>query len=217
MLDSLAERHLSAMTPMVSGFASAPPQPTFHLAEYDDLSDEALMEAYVSGDEAAYRVLFDRLAPVLLRIVRRRLSSDDEARDVVQQAFLNMHRFREDFRAGARLRPWLTTIAMNLTREYHRRQTRLRERPLDDVESNRPIAVDSAASPADVLQSADQVRKAMEGLLENQRQVIELRWFHDKSYDEISEIVGASVAAVRVRAHRGYERMRYALSPEARP
>lgn len=172
------------------------------------------MEAYVDGDEAAYRVLFDRLAPVLQRIVRRRLASDDEARDVVQQAFLNMHRFREDFRTGARLRPWLTTIAMNLTREHHRRVGRLRERPLEDSEGGRAVTIE-VPSPADSVQRSDEVRKAMAGLLESQREVIELRWFHDKSYDEISEIVGASVAAVRVRAHRGYARMRFALAAEA--
>jgi len=194
--------------------ASAPAQPVFHLAHYDEYTDEALMEAYVAGDEPAYRVLFDRLAPVLQRIVRRRLSSDDEARDVVQQTFLNMHRFRADFRTGARLRPWLTTIAMNLTREHHRRVGRLRERPLEDTESSRPVVME-VPSPADSVQHTDEVRKAMAGLLDSQRQVIELRWFHDKSYDEISEIVGASVAAVRVRAHRGYERMRGVLNVEA--
>ena len=193
--------------------ASAQPHPIFHLTDYDTMSDEALMEAYVGGDEAAYRVLFDRLSPVLTRIVRRRLSSDDEARDVVQQAFLNMHRFRMDFRAGARLRPWLTTIAMNLTREHHRRQGRLKESFLDDFDAR--VGSTERSELAQVVADSDEVRKAMAKLLDSQRQVIELRWFQDKTYDEISRIVGASVAAVRVRAHRGYERMRGMLAAEA--
>lgn len=176
-------------------------------------SDETLMAAYVAGDEAAYRILFDRYAPLLYRIVRRRVASDDEAHDVVQQAFLNMHRFREDFRTDARLRPWLTTIAMNLVREHHRRLGRRRERSLDATEGRvQPV---DPKTPVEDLQHVDSVRKAMRSLLDNQREVIELRWFEDKSYDEISEIVGASVAAVRVRAHRGYERLRGALLAEA--
>ncbi|MDD9943132.1 MAG: sigma-70 family RNA polymerase sigma factor [Myxococcales bacterium] len=168
------------------------------------------MAAYVAGDEAAYRILFDRYAPLLFRIVRRRVASEDEAHDVVQQAFLNMHRFRADFRTDARLRPWLTTIAMNLVREHHRRLGRRKERSLEATEG-RVQAIDPA-TPVEDYQQADSVRKAMRSLLDNQREVIELRWFEEKSYDEISEIVGASVAAVRVRAHRGYERLRGALA-----
>lgn len=168
------------------------------------------MDAYVAGDQAAYRLLFKRYSPLLFRIVRRRVASDDEAHDVVQQTLLNMHRFRHDFRQGARLRPWLTTIAMNLVREHHRRLGRRRERFLDS-DDNRLQPADPA-DPVGDMQRADHLRKAMEDvLLDNQREVIELRWFQDKSYDEISKIVGASVAAVRVRAHRGYERLRGVL------
>ena len=74
----------------------------------------------VAGDEASFRVLFDRFAPVLFRLVRRRLPTEDHARDVVQQTLLHMHRARRDFRADSRLRPWLFTIAMNLVREHYR-------------------------------------------------------------------------------------------------
>jgi RNA polymerase sigma-70 factor (ECF subfamily) len=48
-------------------------------------------------------------------------------------------------------------------------------------------------------------------LPDQQREIIELHWFEDIPYDEIARIVGASVAAVRVRAHRGYERLRKIL------
>lgn len=189
------------------------PGPLFATPTASD-SDEALMAAYVEGDQSAYRLLFDRYSPLLFRIVRRRVASDDEAHDVVQQALLNMHRFRRDFRQGAKLRPWLTTIAMNLVREHHRRLGRRRERSLDADESRvQPV---DPTDPVGDMHRADHLRRTMDAvLLDNQRQVIELRWFEDKSYDEISEIVGASVAAVRVRAHRGYERLRGALLPEA--
>src|SRR4051794_26555021 len=80
----------------------------------DTRSDEELMAAYIDGDAAAFRGLFERHAAVLYRLARRRLNSDDDARDVVQQTLLQMHRARNDFRRGSRLRPWLFTIAMNL-------------------------------------------------------------------------------------------------------
>lgn len=176
-------------------------------------SDEFLMSAYVAGDEASFRQLFDRYAPVLLRTARRRVASDEEASDIVQQAFLNLHRYRDDFREGAKLRPWLMTITMNLVREHHRKLKRRKEYGAEPFEGAvQPV---EPRTPVEDFIGAAHVREAMGQLLDNQRQVIELRWFEDKSYDEISKIVGASVAAVRVRAHRGYQRLRGALLAEA--
>lgn len=54
-----------------------------------DLSDEELMAAYVAGDAHAHREIFDRLAPMLLNLARRRLRDDAEAEDVVQRIFLS--------------------------------------------------------------------------------------------------------------------------------
>ena len=88
------------------------------------------MAAYVAGDRAALDELFQRLAPVLLRVLARQLPNREEANDLVQQTFLQLHRSRNDFREGARLRPWLFTIAINLKREHFRRVKRRPEAPL---------------------------------------------------------------------------------------
>jgi len=177
----------------------------------DPRSDEQLMAAYVGGDAAAFEVLFARYADILYRLVRRRVSGDDDARDLVQQTMLHLHRARHDFRRDSRLRPWLFTIAMNLVREYHRRRGRRREQLLE----REPQALEPGDQPDSaraVRERVTRVRAALDRLPEQQREVIELHWFEESPYDEIAAIVGASVAAVRVRAHRGYERLREILS-----
>src|SRR4051812_12481112 len=176
----------------------------------DTLSDEDLMAAYIDGDAAAFRTLFNRHAAVLYRLARRRLSSDADARDVVQQTLLQMHRARNDFRRGSRLRPWLFTIAMNLVREHYRRQRRRREQSLENTADVREPVLEPEDSDGARERSA-RVRAALATLPNNQREVIELHWFENSPYEEIAQIVGASVAAVRVRAHRGYERLREIL------
>ena len=176
----------------------------------DTRSDEELMDAYVAGDAAAFRALFDRHAAVLYRLARRRLSSDDDARDIVQQTLLQVHRARNDFRRGAKLRPWLFTIAMNLVREHYRKHQRRREQPLESAPAAAEPAEESEESDR-VRERAARVRAALASLPDSQREVIELHWFDNSPYDEIALIVGASVAAVRVRAHRGYERLRQIL------
>jgi RNA polymerase sigma-70 factor (ECF subfamily) len=179
--------------------------------EQREPSDEELMAAYVAGDAAAFRALFDRYAIVLYRMVRRRLGSDDDARDLVQQTLLHMHRARNDFRRDSRLRPWLFTIAMNLVREHYRRQGRRREQPLEADLPAIARAREPQSPPGEDGERLARVRAALATLPEQQREVIELHWFEDSPYEEIARIVGASVAAVRVRAHRGYERLRKIL------
>jgi RNA polymerase sigma-70 factor (ECF subfamily) len=168
------------------------------------------MAAPAAGDATAFRTLFDRHAPGLLRAVQRRVQSEEDARDVVQQTLLNVHRARHDFNPERKLKPWLYAIAMNQTREHYRKRYRRNEWSLEAIPKGAPPV--DPHNPVEDFHVADTVRKSMTSLLDNQREVIEMRWFQDKSYEEISEAVGASVAAVRVRAHRGYERLRGELA-----
>jgi RNA polymerase sigma-70 factor (ECF subfamily) len=177
-----------------------------------DRSDEQLMAAYVAGDRAAFQALFERYAGILFAMARRRLNSDDDARDVVQQTLLQVHRARNDYRAGAPFRPWLFTIALNLVREQFRKRKRRKEQALDTAGGPPEASVEPEAELGDEQRvRAARVRAALASLPEQQREVIELHWFEESPYEEIARILGASVAAVRVRAHRGYERLRQIL------
>ncbi len=175
-------------------------------------SDEQLMTAYVAGDEGAFRELFARYAPLLARIVRAQGSSDEEGRDLVQQTFLQLHRARRDYRAGEPLRPWLLTIAYNLCRDRWRTLGRRREVPLEQA----PPPVDTA-TPADLLQAgrrAERLRGALRMLPGDQRQVVEMHWFAGMPLPDVAVALGASLSAVKVRAHRAYQRLRANLRGE---
>src|SRR3982750_2320538 len=89
------------------------------------------MAAYVAGDSAAFRVIFERYGPLLLRAMLRELYVREEANDLVQQTFLQLHRARADFDHGQKLKPWVFTIALNLKREYFRRKKARPERSLE--------------------------------------------------------------------------------------
>ncbi|RLB54846.1 MAG: RNA polymerase sigma factor [Deltaproteobacteria bacterium] len=176
-----------------------------------DQSDERLMAAYVAGNETAFAELFHRYGGRLLRVIRRQVRSEDDAREIVQQTFLHLHRARHDFRSGATLRPWIFTIALNLKREYFRRRGRRPEAPLDLDGRNDPSV--PAYDPTRH-ERAQAVRAALASLPPGQREVIELHWFSELSFQEVAVVVGASVSAVKVRAHRGYGRLRKSLSAE---
>lgn len=173
------------------------------------------MRAYVAGDEASFRLLFERYVPLLLRLARRRLDSDDHAREVVQQTFFQLHAARNDFREGAKVRPWIYTIAMNLVREHYRRRGRRRETELDPERS--PAAPAEVRGPVESQQRAERLRAALAELPSSQREVVELHWLEEMPFAQVAEIVGASEGAVRVRAHRAYKRLEEILRDELGP
>lgn len=168
------------------------------------------MAAYVKGDSSAFRSIFERFAPLLLRAMLRELYVREEANDLVQQTFLQLHRARADFDPGQKLKPWIFTIAMNLKREYFRRRKRRPERSLDAETAEPAVAALGAAR----VEAQRTLSRALADLPADQREVIELHWFDGLEFPEVAQVVGASVSAVKVRAHRGYVRLREALGDE---
>ncbi|MCB9666042.1 MAG: sigma-70 family RNA polymerase sigma factor [Alphaproteobacteria bacterium] len=165
------------------------------------------MTAYVTQDDrAAFEALFQRYADRVLGTFRRAGLSEPHARDLLQTTFLHVHRARKDFRLDGRFRPWLFAIAMNVRREHFRRLSRKPEAQLDPELHREPAVGPDTSTAADRL-----VRRALLQLPDSQREVILLHWYEGLSFPEVAEIVGASHAAVKVRAHRGYEKLRSLL------
>jgi len=164
------------------------------------------MARYVAdGDEAAFRELFARYAPRLTGMFRRGLADEEVVRDLLQQTFLQLHRARRDFRLGATLRPWLFSIALNLKRRHFRDRGR---RPAGALQHDPPADRPDAEAAARGGEDRARLRAALGELTEAQREVIELHWFEGLPMAEVAGRVGASLSAVKVRAHRGYERLR---------
>lgn len=173
-------------------------------------TDEELFAAYLDGDAAAFHSLFARYSAPLGRLMRRRLHSREEADELVQQSFLQLHRARLDFRQGSPVRPWLYTIALNLRREATRKGARNAVDLVPDAGHLEQQARVEAHDPT-AGERRNQVRQALSALPEGQRTVIALHWFDGLSFAEVAEVLGASLSAVKVRAHRGYKTMRNSL------
>jgi len=173
-------------------------------------SDEELFARHIAGDPAAFDQLVDRYAPRLLGLMRRSVSKREHAEELVQETFMHLHRSAADFEQGRDLRPWLMTIALNTRREYVRRRVRRPEAELELDGRNDPVARDPRW--ADRRDARKQVHAALATLSDGQREVIELHWLAGLSMAEVAAAVGASLSAVKVRAHRGYKAMRRALA-----
>jgi RNA polymerase sigma-70 factor (ECF subfamily) len=180
-------------------------------------SEEALMRAYVAGSRLAFARLFSRVAPSVHAFFVRSLRSRTLAEDLVQTTFLKVHRSRHQWHPDHRVRPWIFAIAARV-RQDELRRTRGLATAADEEELE---AADAAARADDVPQAelslfersrAERVRAALDRLPEGQRVVIHLHRYEDLSFAEIAEALGTTEGAVKLRAFRGYERLRASLA-----
>jgi RNA polymerase sigma-70 factor, ECF subfamily len=175
---------------------------------------DAAMDRYARGENAAFEELYDGLAPRLQSFLVRYTNDRARAEDVVQQTMLQIHRARGRFILGSQVVPWAFAIARRLLIDMHRRGGREVLSPTGDDNLTQVLAAMDA--PADDVVIAKEVaaRLSLElgRLPENQRVAFELIKQDGLSVAEAAQVLGTTVAAVKLRAHRAYEALRAVLA-----
>jgi len=179
----------------------------------DDAANTA-MDRYAAGDDAAFGALYDALAPRLHGFLIRQLRDRTHAEDLLQQTMLQIHCARATYVTGAEVVPWAFAVARNLVIDAHRRRTTRREVELDDGDGthDRPSIQPSPDDAAQSREAAATIQRVLATIPEPQRVAFELLKYDGLSLAEAAEVLGASVGAVKVRAHRAYEALRAALA-----
>jgi RNA polymerase sigma-70 factor (ECF subfamily) len=168
------------------------------------------MERYAGGDSAAFAQVYDALAPRLYGYLLRQTRDRARTEDLLQQTMLHIHRARDRFIAGAEVRPWAFAIARRLLVDEIRRGRRVilsDDGDPDPGRSEEPMA-------DDVVQAGElalQIQTILAKLPSSQRAAFELIKQEGLSVTEAAQVLGTTVAAVKLRAHRAYEALRAAL------
>ncbi len=172
---------------------------------------DAAMDRYAAGDDAAFAQVYDALAPRLWGYLLRRTKNEDDAADLLQQTMLHMHRARGEFIAGAEVTPWAFAIARRLLVDSARRRG-----PGQGVDHGGLEAQASDTPRADDLvharELAGHIERALAELPAAQRTAFRLIKEEGLTLAEAARILGTSVGAAKVRAHRAYEAIRAALA-----
>jgi RNA polymerase sigma-70 factor (ECF subfamily) len=165
------------------------------------------MVAAQAGEAAAYEKLLAELIPYLRRFVGRRLLSAAVAEDVVQNALISMHRGRASYRSEHRFAPWLHAIARNAIIDQARQDARRSRREVS-LEADAVAEPSSQPVEPSSRRLSPELEAALDALPDAQREAVELIHLHGYSVAEAAARVGATKAALKVRAHRGYRAMR---------
>ena len=179
--------------------------------------DFALMERIGAGDHEAFRELVERHQNAVIGTVAKMLGNASESEDIAQQVFLRIWKNAKRYRPDAKFTTYLYTITRNLVFNETRRKSRKKEVSSDEREehSNHLVEASPDRQPdAELLQAELQeaVDKAIAGLPEAQRMAVVLRRYEQLSYEEIAEVLGLSVSAVKSLLFRARTSLREALS-----
>lgn len=173
------------------------------------LPDAALVRAVLAGDLDAFGVLIARYEREHFRVAVRLVGCRDDAHDALQSACVRAHRHLARCEQPARFGAWLYQIVVNECRSLVIRRAR-RERRIvrDDA-----LLLDAAGATATGDEGAlrEEIQRALDQLPPEQREAFVLKYVEDRSYDEMAELTGAGVSALKMRVKRACERLRTLL------
>lgn len=165
--------------------------------------EDAVLTAQLR-DPATVRTAFNevmrRYSEPLYWQIRRMVQSHDDANDLLQNTFMKAWQSLENFRGEAKLSTWLYKIAINEALSFLERERKQKNMSIDDQEA--ALVQTIAASPdfdGDAL--ARRLQEAVAQLPEKQRIVFNMKYFDDMKYEDMSEILGTSVGALKASYH----------------
>lgn len=154
-----------------------------------------------STARAAFTEAIAQFTEPLYWQIRRMVNNHDDANDLLQNTFMKAWQNLENFRGDAKLSTWLHKIAINESLSFiDKNRRRDAEVSIDDPASGAVNNVE-ADTMVDGDELALNLRKAIATLPEKQRLVFNMRYYDDMKYEEISEILGTSVGALKASYH----------------
>ena len=180
-------------------------------ASYYGLTDRQLIELYHCGrQEEAFNGIVDAYTERLYWHVRRFLCSHDDTNDLLQDIFIKIWTSLPTFRGEAKLYTWIYRIATNEVLNHLRKMKLMSLISFESISATMDRKIDEDPSfNGDQLQR--ELHKAIQRLPEKQRLVFSLRYFDEMKYEDISEITGTSVGALKASYHHAYNKIKEEL------
>jgi RNA polymerase sigma factor (sigma-70 family) len=181
-----------------------------------NLSDQELMRIVQAGDFTPASEIFDRYSSRIYNFAYRLLKNSDAAEDAMQEVFVKMLKYANQFHGDTKLSTWLFSITANWCRDYLRKADN-KPKDSDDVLVTLPSPAEhSPERRLEQRENEKRIQKALSALTPEQREAILLSRYQGLSYAEIAQISGCSEGAVKTRVFRAMETLKKALTAEER-
>ena len=171
-----------------------------------------------SGDQEAFRLIFERYSRPVISFVYDLVGDRDLAEELTQETFVRAFRGLGTLRQGTKLSTWLFGIARNVARESLRARVRanrhvdLDDKSVLDLSDHNPVPVKQLLSK----ELNELIQFALAALDDDKRLVFTLKVFQQCSYEEIADITGFSIPKLKTDLHRARSEMRRRIGPYVR-
>ncbi len=175
------------------------------------LDDAALVAAAIAGDPAAFDVLVTRHRRSVYQVCYRFVNHHEDAADLTQDTFVRAWKALGSFRGQARFSTWIYRIAVNVSLNRVSLKT-----PKTDIVDFDLVADQHQPAPGAAIDAAERqamVRAAVKSLPPRQRAALILRTYHELSHQEVADIVGTSVGAVKANVFHALANLKKRLEP----
>jgi RNA polymerase sigma-70 factor (ECF subfamily) len=174
--------------------------------EYSD--EELILEFQANSNERVFEILVQRFKNPLTNYVYRFLGDYDSCVDVVQDTFVKVYRYKDNYNSSAKFSTWIYTIAGNLARtEYQRKRRRNFFSISSYGEEEKAFEIPDNTYRPDVAADAslknEIIQKALLKVRDSYREAVILRDVQELSYEEIAAIMQIEVGTVKSRINRG--------------
>ncbi len=175
------------------------------------IDDGGLVSAYLAGQGRAFDALVDRYQHRLVNFIYRTVGDRERAEDLVQEAFIRVHRHIARFDHSKKFSTWIYTIASNLAKNELRNRSRnplvlFQTMTANRDDDERPLEFEDSSMRPDDLYRKRHIRSLVEQtvarLPEHHREVFVLRELEGRSYEEIADITRCNLGTVKSRLNR---------------
>jgi RNA polymerase sigma-70 factor (ECF subfamily) len=172
--------------------------------------DHKLIERVQNGDMVAFNTIVTRYKDRLMNVITRMVNSQEEAEDIVQEAFMRVYQHRASFDFRHCFSTWIYTIALNLARNELRKRKRFKFFDIFDLQGKESEIAVEMELPSNL---PGAIEKAVASLPEKYKMAFLLRDIQELPYDEIAKIMSIPLGTVKSRVNRARAMLREKLRP----
>ena len=181
--------------------------------ELNRLDDSALVAESVAGSRDAFDVIVERHRRIVYQVCYRFVNNHEDASDLAQDTFVRAWKGLRNFKGQSALQTWLYRIAVNVCLNRVAVKAPATE-PIESPEHFEDVRIEGAQHSMIREERAVAVRKAIASLPEKQRAALILRTYHDMSHQQIAEVLGSSVGAVKANFFHALNNLKKILGTE---
>ncbi len=174
-------------------------------------SDEHLINKALDGSQRAWVKLVRRYESRVYNYCVRMCGSSSEAMDLMQEVFLAVYRNLPNFRGQSQFITWLFRIAANKSTDWLRAKHRIPTFEATEVTPEHKVTHQTPMHQIQTSQSNEQIMQSLAQLPDEQRQVVELKFFQHFTFDEISMQLGISANTAKTRLYAALKKLKHQL------